>query len=90
VPKPPCPPRPHEAASHLPTRPARPRRPARDARLQPPPPSGFAWVKNQDPNNSWHCYSPTAIGAELEAIKAGFRPVAITYLKDNPSPNHAR
>jgi hypothetical protein len=45
-------------------------------------PSGFAWVKNQDPQNHWHCYQPTAVGAEQEARKAGFDPVAIVHLKD--------
>ncbi len=40
---------------------------------------GFAWVKTPE-NNDWHCFNPTAIGAEGEARKAGFDPQAIAYI----------
>lgn len=45
---------------------------------------GFAWMSTKDKANSWSTKNPTAVGAETEARKAGFDPLAIVYLKDLP------
>ena len=43
---------------------------------------GFAWVRTEkDRGNTWHCFNPTAVGAEEEARRAGFAPPAIFYAK---------